>query len=64
MEKELYQKHFDILNLLRNQIDTSSYLKAILSIEERALLSYNQNRVISLKDERIPDLVLTQNLES
>ena len=64
MEQELYSKHFDILNILRNQIDTTSYLKATLSTDERALLNYNQSRILTLKDERIPDLVLTQNLEN
>jgi hypothetical protein len=63
MEQEL-SKQFDILNILRNQIDTTSYLKATLSTGERALLNYNQSRILTLKDERIPDLVLTQNLEN
>ena len=33
-------------------------------MDERALLNFNKNRVVSLKDERVPDLVLTHDLEN
>ena len=60
MESVIRNKHLDILHILRNQIDSSSYINSILSENERALLNLNRNRIISLKDEVDQDLVLAE----
>lgn len=41
-------------------MDAKCYLDSILSENERALLNLNKNRIISLKEQRDEDLILTE----
>jgi len=60
MEKDIVNQQLDVLHILRSQMDSKCYLTSVLNENERALLNLNHNRIISLKEERYHDLILTE----